>query len=87
MKRYKTPEQIAADADHLDGLANIRAINSAYRAQDESGLWPISGKFNATERAIRQARKFQQANGTIYGYEYSLTLDQLISDIVNSPNL
>jgi len=34
------------------GLAEIRAVNQEFRSKDESYLWPISGRFNVTERAI-----------------------------------
>ena len=80
----KTAEQIAVETDDKNGLANIRAINKAYRAQDDSHLWPINNRFNATERAIRQARKLQRESGAIYGLEYCYLLDSLISTIVNS---
>lgn len=82
-----TPEFIAETADHKNGLANIREINKQFRAQDDSHKWPINGKFNVTERAIRQARKIARINGPIYGLEYALTLDLLISKIVNDPSL
>jgi len=36
--RYLTAEQIDSETDYLDGLANIRAINRLFRAQDESDL-------------------------------------------------
>ena len=80
----KTAEQIANEADDKNGLANIRAINKAYLAQDDSHLWPINNRFNATERAIRQARKLQRDGGAVYGLEYCYMLDSLISIIVNS---
>jgi len=80
----KTAEQIANETDSKNGLANIRAINKAYRAQDDSRLWPINNRFNATERAIRQARKLQRDGGTVYGLEYCYMLDGLISSIVNN---
>jgi len=80
----KTAEQIANETDSKNGLANIRAINKAYRAQDDSRLWPINNRFNATERAIRQARKLQRESGAVYGLEYCYMLDSLISSIVNS---
>lgn len=80
----KTPEEIASLCDGLNGRANITAINKLYRSQDESHLWPICGKFNATERAIRKARLFQVSSGAVYGYEYSMLIDQLISEIVNN---
>ena len=84
MREILTPEKIAESCDDLNGVKNITAINKLYRAQDESNLWPISGRFNCTERAIRQARKYQAASGAVYGYEYSMLIDQLISDIVNN---
>jgi len=80
----KTAEQIANETDSKDGLSNIRAINKAYRAQDDSHLWPINNRFNTTERAIRQARKMQRESGAVYGLEYCYMLDRLISAIVNS---
>jgi len=80
----KTAEQINTATEHKNGLANIRAINREYRAQDESHLWPIRGRFNVTERAIRQARKFQTASGAVYGLEYCYLLDSLQSEIVNN---
>jgi hypothetical protein len=79
----KTAEQIAAATDHLDGLANTRAINREYRQQDESHLFPIRGRFNVTDRAIRQAGKFQRASGAVYGLEYCYLIDHLIGQIVN----
>ena len=80
---YLTAEQIAERTDHKEGIANIRAINAIYRAQDESNLYPINGRFNATERAIRRVRKFQRASGAIYGLEYCYVLESEISRIVN----
>ena len=80
----KTAEEIAELTNHLDGLANIRAINRLYREQDESNLWPINNRFSATERAIRQARELARYTGGSYGIEYCYILDELISKIVNS---
>ena len=83
---YLTAEQIADRTNNKEGLANIRAINALYRAQDESNCYPINGRFNATERAIRRVRKFQQATGAIYGLEYCYALEGEISRIVNQEN-
>lgn len=83
-RTYKTPEVIARDADHLVGIANRRAINKAFRAQDESNLFPIRGRFNATDRAIRKVNQLERANGAIGGYEYAMVLDHTIGLIVNS---
>jgi len=82
--RYLTAEQIASETDYLDGLSNIRAINRLFRAQDESDLYPILGRFNATERAIRRARKFNQESEPVYGLEYCYLLDSILSEIVNN---
>ena len=81
---YLTAEQIADKTENTEGLSNIRAINKLYRQQDESSLYPINNRFNVTERAIRQSRKFQQSSGAIYGLEYCYHLESLISSIVNS---
>lgn len=62
---------------------NIREINALFRKNDESHLWPILNRFNATERAIRRIRKITRNNGTTGGYEYALMLDEEISKIVN----
>lgn len=63
-----------------------RDINKVFRAADESHLWPINRRFNATERAIRRlrrrCRKGLCLNG---GYEYALALDAEISSVVNDP--
>lgn len=65
---------------------SVRAINAAFRAVDESKLWPICGKFNATERAIRRLRKWYHEYGerNYGGYEYCLALEREISNIVNA---
>jgi hypothetical protein len=79
-----TPEQIAKQTDHLSGLANTRAINKIFREQDDSHLWPIRGRFNVTERAIRKARQFQRDTGAVYGLEYAYLLDSIIGQEVNN---
>jgi hypothetical protein len=67
----------------LDAITKgtIRQINAYFRANDTSHKWPVCGKFNATERAIRRLRKTQQYVG---GEEYFSALDVEISIIVNS---
>ena len=58
-----------------------RQINKYFRQNDDSQKWPICGKFNATNRAIRRIRKnFSE----LQGLEYALTLESEISRIVNS---
>lgn len=63
---------------------SIRQINAHFRENDESHLWPICGRFNATERAIRRLRKFRREGIINPGYEYYLTLENEISKIVNN---
>jgi hypothetical protein len=51
---------------------------------DESHLFPIRGKFNATERAIRRLYKYERESGEyLEGLELYLFLENQISDIVN----
>jgi len=67
---------------------SIRQINAYFRQNDDSNKWPICGRFNATERAIRKLRK-KRAEGLDLnsGLEYYLSLEREISDIVNDPKL
>jgi len=82
-----TPNEIAKACENLDGRANIAAINKMFRHQDESRLFPIRGRFNVTERAIRQAQKFQRESGQVmFGLEYAYLLDEIIGQIVNNEN-
>lgn len=56
-----------------------------FRAKDDSHLYPIFGKFNATERAIRRLRKFEREYGeSLDGLELELWLEAEISKIVNA---
>lgn len=57
-----------------------REINAHFRLEDDSDKWPICGKFNVTERAIRRVRKNFPG---LEGLEYALTLENEISHIVN----
>lgn len=65
--------------DAIINEMSIREINRHFRNEDESDKFPICGKFNATERAIRKVRK-QGLNG---GLEYYLALEAEIGRIVN----
>jgi hypothetical protein len=78
-----TAEQIAAKCEKYDGRANIAAINRLFRQQDESNKFPINGKFDATERAIRRVRKAAKHTGGSYGLEYAYAIDAELSEIVN----
>lgn len=63
-------------------LKEIRKANKELRLKDDSHLWPICGRFNATEKAIRQfRRRGYEANSV---YEYKEVINNLISIIVNS---
>ena len=81
---YLTAEQIANAADDKQGRANTAAINRAFRSQDESFKFPVSGRFNATERAIRQTRAlFAEMGEPCEGLAYALEVDSALSRIVN----
>jgi hypothetical protein len=67
---------------------SIRQINAFFRKNDESRLYPVLGRFNATERAIRRIRRYRRMGMEVNsGYEYYLTLEKEISEIVNDPRL
>lgn len=79
-----TPYQIAERAERYEGRANIAAINALFRRQDESHLYPIRGRFDATERAIRRLRRLAREGLALEpGLEYALALDAEIGAIVN----
>ena len=67
---------------------SIRKINAFFRRNDESHLYPVWGRFNVTERAIRRIRRYRRMGMEVNsGYEYYLTLEREISEIVNDPRL
>lgn len=63
----------------------IRQINRLFRQHDDSHKWPICGRFNATERAIRRLRRLC-ARGLVLseGDEYAAALDNEIAAVVNA---
>lgn len=64
---------------------SIRQINKIFRKDDDSHPWPICGRFNATERAIRKIRRERREGLEINaGLEYWLALEREISTIVNN---
>lgn len=81
----RTADEIARIADDgRTGLGQRRLINNLYRAQDDSKLWPIRGRYNVTERAIRKARWFERESQCFMGgLEYCLFLEDEMSRIVN----
>jgi hypothetical protein len=67
-------------------LKEIREINKIFREIDESHLYPIRGKFNATNRAINRARRFSKVNGAFSStFEYKCFIEYEINRIVNDP--
>lgn len=61
-----------------------REINAYFLDIDDSHRWPMCGRFNATERAIRIVRKFERDSGdTLHGVGYCHALENEISRIVN----
>lgn len=81
-----TAEQIVEKAEKKSttALGLRRVINKLFRKQDESGKWPIMGKFDVTERAIRRAKKFERDGGSMDALEYALFLENDMSQIVNN---
>lgn len=64
------------DHEHVADLAdlyaplrrsNIAFIDAVCRRADESDLYPIDGRFNAAERAIRKAREIRRNTGDCDG--------------------
>lgn len=63
----------------------VVAVNRAFRESDESHKWPINGRFNATERAIRRVRHYRSHGWVINTVaEYMAALKTEISYIVNN---
>ena len=69
----------------ISDKAVTRRINKLFRDYDDSHLWPINGKFNATDRAIRRLQR-KRHEGLLLntGTEYALALEKEIGRIVNS---
>lgn len=74
-KGFKSPE------------AERKWIKKKFRDWDESYLYPIRGRFNATHRAICRVSRMEKVNGKLYGMELIYAIDNEISNIVNDPNL
>ncbi len=77
-------DKLATRVQDLPERAAMTQINAAFRRTDESHLWPISGQYNVTDRAIRQLAAIRRDGcGPHVGLEYILALDSLISQLVN----
>lgn len=63
---------------------SIRQINALFRAQDESHLFPVNKRFNATERAIRRLQRLRRECPIAPGVEYAFALGEEISRIANA---
>ena len=75
---YLTGEEIAAMS------RDRRDVNRLFLAQDDSKLWPICGKFNATKRAINRVRRLEREGLVLDDLlAYALTIEQITGDIVN----
>jgi hypothetical protein len=81
---YNKNVWLSEESETNTSLGTRRNINKLFREQDDSHLWPVSGKFNVTERAIRKANKMEQANGSMSPLEYALFIEHESSRIVNS---
>ena len=64
---------------------SVRQINAYLRKNDDSHKWPVCGRFNATERAIRRVRRMRRKGlDCADGLEYYLTVEREICEIVNA---
>lgn len=72
--------------DQINDMSR-REINAHFRKieETESKLWPVCGRFNPADRAIRRINKFEREYGEkFFGLDYYLALEREISNIVNS---
>lgn len=61
-----------------------RDVNRLFMAQDDSNLWPVSGRFNVTRRAINRIRRLEREGLVLDDLlAYALTIENAIGDIVN----
>lgn len=71
------------ELDRMDGMSK-REIRRIFREHDESAKWPVCGRFNVTERAIRRVARMEREGGRLSSVEYAYALDRTISAIVNA---
>jgi len=70
-------------------LSSKRVINKLLRKVDDSHLYPILGKFNATTRAINRYNRLSRYYGMELAdctYSYVESINSMISQIVNDPD-
>ena len=78
-------ENIAKLYDHLDGRKNRSAIFKHYRQIDDSSLWPIRGRYNVTDRAIRRLYRYEKESGEyLLGLELCYFIEDAESYYVNN---
>jgi len=72
-------------AEAIVKMSRDRAdVNRLFMAQDDSNLWPVSGRFNVTRRAINRIRRLEREGLVLDDLlAYALTVEQAIGDIVN----
>ena len=70
----KTAEQIAEEVSHLEGRANVKAINHLYKQQENEFQFA---------RAIKQVRAYVGTCGERYGLAYCQLLEQALNTIAN----
>lgn len=70
----------------LNRMENMtkREIRRVFRDNDESHKWPVCGRFNVTERAIRRVARMEREGDELSSLEYAYALDREISAIVNA---
>jgi hypothetical protein len=62
----------------------IWQINRWFMLRDESHLWPVKGRFNATDRAINRLQGYEYIAYRGEGAAYAANLREEISRLVNS---
>jgi hypothetical protein len=85
MDAYLTAEQITKIAEDAcdEPKRQRRVVYRMFRKQDDSHLWPINGRFNVTDRAIRRLQRFERDAGTLSTLEIAYFLEHEMSRIVN----
>ena len=84
---YLTAEKICKLGEMYSNsnLGFKRVVNKLFKAQDDSHKWPIKNAFNATNRAIGRAKRYEKQSGIeLTGLEYCYFVESEISKIINS---
>lgn len=70
--------------DYVPLKVSRNKVNRILRLLDESGKFPIHGRFNATNRAIRRLNQYERSNGVMGLYEYLAVFENEVRNIVNN---